>query len=286
MIKAALAFCSVLFCMSCAFAQQPSFPFLQDGGARDSFVKSMNDSCLNAAAEHNDHSQKAQKYCICYAGAVADIINGQEYEALAADQLSDSLREKMKRAGALCFGNLEKQSKKSTLIRRRLAMRMAFTNKPEGKGYAQAFAELMKADGLHTMDKISVTAVLWLGDDPERMRLLRDLREAMTPGQRSRLNSPIRARQRVEAILQARRSGVDEGTVGASPVALLKHQIVEQAREIAELQHKLAKREEGSLFDLKHDSADDIATAIVGTLSAHKAKAPPLLTVAGDLEPV
>ena len=152
-------------------------------------------------------------------------------------------------------------------------MRMAFTNKPEGKGYAQAFAELMKADGLHTMDKISITAVLWLGDDPERMRLLRDLREAMTPGQRSRLNSPIRARQRVEAILQARRSGVDEGTVGASPVALLKHQIVEQAREIAELQHKLAKREEGSLFDLKHDSADDIATAIVGTLSAHKAKA-------------
>ena len=58
----------------------------------------------------------------------------------------------------------------------------------------------------------------------------------------------------------------------ASPVALLKHQIVEQAREIAELQHKLAKREEGSLYDLKHDSADDIATAIVGTLSAHKAK--------------
>ena len=58
----------------------------------------------------------------------------------------------------------------------------------------------------------------------------------------------------------------------ASPVALLKHQIVEQAREIAELQHKLAKREEGSLFDLKHDSADDIATAIVGNLSAHKAK--------------
>ena len=54
------------------------------------------------------------------------------------------------------------------MIRRRLAMRMAFTNKPEGKGYAQAFAELMKADGLHTMDKTSITAVLWLGDDPER----------------------------------------------------------------------------------------------------------------------
>ena len=157
-------------------------------------------------------------------------------------------------------------------IRRRLAMRMAFTNKPEGKGYAQAFAELMKADGLlDPVVKTSFTAVLWLGDDPERMKILRELREAMTPGQRSRLNSPISARQRVEAILQARRHGVEE-SVKASPVALLKEQIVEQAREIVELKHKLAKHEEGSLFDLKHDSADDIASAIVGNLSAHKAK--------------
>jgi hypothetical protein len=42
MIKAAIAFSSVLFSMSCACAQQPSFPFLQDGGARDSFVKGTN----------------------------------------------------------------------------------------------------------------------------------------------------------------------------------------------------------------------------------------------------
>ena len=103
MIKAAIAFSTLLSSMSCAYAQQPSFPFLQDSGARDSFVKSMGESCLNAAAEHNDRSRKVQKYCICYAGAVADIINGQEYEALAADQLSDSLRDKMKRAGALCL---------------------------------------------------------------------------------------------------------------------------------------------------------------------------------------
>jgi len=111
-------------------------------------------------------------------------------------------------------------------------MRLAFTNKPEGKGYAQAFAELMKADGLlDPAVKTSFTAVLWLGDDPERLQILRELREAMTPGQRSRLNSPITARQRVEAILQARRIGSEE-TVKVSPVALLKHQIVDQAREI------------------------------------------------------
>ena len=95
-------------------------------------------------------------------------------------------------------------------IRRRLAMRLAFTNKPEGKGYAQAFAELMKADGLlDPAGKTSFTAVLWLGDDPERIQILRELPEAMTPGQRSRLNSPITARQRVEAITQARRHGTE-----------------------------------------------------------------------------
>jgi hypothetical protein len=157
-------------------------------------------------------------------------------------------------------------------IRRRLAMRLAFTNKPEGKGYAQAFGELMKADGLlDPAVKTSFTAVVWLGDDPERMKVLRELREAMPPGQRSRLNSPITARQRVEAILQARRHGVEE-SVKTSPVALLKEAMVEQAREIVELKQKLAKHEQGSLFDLKHDSADDIASAITGNLSTHKAK--------------
>jgi hypothetical protein len=65
-------------------------------------------------------------------------------------------------------------------IRRRLAMRLAFINKPEGKGYAQAFAELMKADGmLDPAVKTTFTAVLWLGDDPVRMQIQRELREAM-----------------------------------------------------------------------------------------------------------
>ena len=96
----------------------------------------------------------------------------------------------------------------------------------------------------------------------------------MTPGQRSRLNSPITAQQRVETIPQARRSGVDEETVRASPVALLNEQLIARDREIARLKGELAKHSDGSLFDLKHDSADDIALAIVNDLSAHRAKTP------------
>jgi len=67
----------------------------------------------------------------------------------------------------------------------------------------------------------------------ERMQTLRELHEAMAPGQRSRLNSPITGRQRVEAILLARQHGVDEETVRASPVALLKEQLTARDREIA-----------------------------------------------------
>ena len=108
---------------------------------------------------------------------------------------------------------------------------------------------------------------------------MRELREAMTPGQRSRLNSPITARQRVETILQARRHGV-RGNVRASPVALLKEQMVEQAREIVELKHKLAKHEHGSLFDLKHDSADE-SPAPSSATSLNKAKSSPTASSRG-----
>ena len=155
-------------------------------------------------------------------------------------------------------------------IRRRLAMRVAHVNRPEGKGYVLAFAQLMKEDGLDTMDTTSRTAVLWLGDDPEHQRVLRELRESMTPGQRSRLNSPISARQRVTKVLEARQSG-NEDSLRASPVVLLRTQLAERDRKIAQLEQQLAKSD-GSLFDLKHDTADDIAAAIVGNVGESKAK--------------
>ena len=98
------------------------------------------------------------------------------------------------------------------MLRRRMAMRIAYVNAPEGKGYAQAFGALMQADGLHTMDRQSITAVLWLNDEPGRVTILREIRETMTVGERARLNSPISARQRVEKILKAREGGTEAAT--------------------------------------------------------------------------
>jgi hypothetical protein len=144
------------------------------------------------------------------------------------------------------------------IIRRRLAMRIAFVNRPEGKGYAQAFGQLMNADGLDTMDKTSISAVLWLHDEAEHMNILREIREAMKPGERSRLNSPIAARQRVEKVLKARQGGTED-KLTTSPVSILKRQLADLGRELAHAQERLAAAEnDGSRFDLRRDSVDAI----------------------------
>lgn len=159
-------------------------------------------------------------------------------------------------------------------IRRRLAMRLAYTNRPEGKGYIKAYNELLRDDGFDTGDKkmmSSLTAVQWLNDESERMTMLREIRETMTPGERSRLNSPISAKQRVLAVLKARQSGNEE-KMKTSPLKILKDKLVEQSRQIAHLEEQLAATDAGSLFDLKHDTADDVGKVIADSVSETKAR--------------
>jgi hypothetical protein len=92
---------------------------------------------------------------------------------------------------------------------------------------------------------------------------------ACRPGNAPRLNSPISARQRVENMLKVRAGGeMAEATQRTSPVAMLKQQLAERDREIAQLK---ALRREGLLFDLKNDTVKDIGTAVVGTVSEGRA---------------
>ena len=129
----------------------------------------------------------------------------------------------------------------------------------------------MKHDGLDTMNKTSISAMLWLHDAPERLSVLREIRETMTVGQRARLNSPISARQRVETELKVRAGG-NEATSPTSPVTVLKRRLVEQTHRNAHLEEQLAAAGNGSLFDLKHDTADDIGRVIADSVSETKAR--------------
>jgi len=107
-VAARLISAAVLLCVSSAHAQQPTFPFLQDGGARNSFVQGGINTCLKtqaaAAENHGLSKDRIARFCTCYARAIADSINGQEYEALIAGQVSESFRDKAKSASALCAG--------------------------------------------------------------------------------------------------------------------------------------------------------------------------------------
>ncbi len=155
------------------------------------------------------------------------------------------------------------------MIRRRLAMKLNHLNRPEGKGYAQTFQHLMKLDGLEHMDKTSISAVLWLHTEPERMVVLREILDTINPGQRARLNSPISARQRVEKELKVREGGTKSKTP-TSPVTILKQALVEREHKIAHLEERLAAANSGSLFDLKLTPAKDIAPVIAANMGETK----------------
>jgi hypothetical protein len=157
-------------------------------------------------------------------------------------------------------------------IIRHLAMKLNHVNRPEGRGYAESFGQLMQRHGLDKFDKTTITALLWLDDDPERMRILREVRESMTPGERVRLNSPISARQRVEKVLKARDTGTEDRQRD-SPVTMLKRKVAELERNLAEAQARLARKDDGSLFDLKNDGTEDIVAAMLANVSSHKAEA-------------
>ena len=123
---------------------------------------------------------------------------------------------------------------------RRVTMLVANVNKPEGKGYNKAFGQVLAYHGMGTMDKASITALLWLYDDPARLAELQKIREDMTDGQRSRLSSPISARQRVYRALDGKlgAGGAEDRekpdpNMPAEKINELKKQVVRLAQEVA-----------------------------------------------------
>lgn len=151
-------------------------------------------------------------------------------------------------------------------IQRKLAMHLNNTNQPKGRGYTRDYGELLRAMGINTKDgklMTTLTAVLWIDDQPERITTLREIIDTMSPGERSRLNSPITARQRIEKILYARDAG-KEDKLKVSPMAIIKAQLMEATREIADLKQDLASAKDGNACDFMKDTIDNIARTMIG----------------------
>jgi hypothetical protein len=119
-----------------------------------------------------------------------------------------------------------------------------------------------------------MAAVLWICDIAEHKQILQEILDALSPGQRSRLNTPIAARQRINTVLDARAHRTEE-KVKQAPLTLAKQQLAEQNRKIAHLEEQLAAAQnDGSLFDLRRDSVDHIIRVMTdpSTISEHKAR--------------
>jgi hypothetical protein len=88
-------------------SEQPILPFLQDGGARDSFVRGWVEGCLKTQIEAPENRavsyERIAIFCNCYARAVAVVINTREFETLAKSKnASASLLEKMRASTTIC----------------------------------------------------------------------------------------------------------------------------------------------------------------------------------------
>jgi len=110
-------------------------------------------------------------------------INQIKASALSASELAVLEEDKARRARLGGGAHLDEwlEFHPGLVIRRRFAMRIAFTNRPEGKSYALALNQLYVADGFDVTDKVlmkTLSDVLWLGDEhhPERMAILNELR--------------------------------------------------------------------------------------------------------------
>jgi hypothetical protein len=173
---------------------------------------------------------------------------------------------------------------------RREAMRVAHVNEPKGRGYNEAHGQLMRYYGLDQLNSTSVSAVLWLTDPQEKYRngegyltrkeILEQVLKSMSSGQRSRLASPISARQRVEKRIAELSSeqpapacaGADGGE---KPVGKLKQTEQALAAALQKIHHleEQAKRAGGDeRFDLNRDTADDIAETILRVVGLPRSK--------------
>jgi hypothetical protein len=157
-------------------------------------------------------------------------------------------------------------------IRRHLAMQLSHTNGAKGKRYSEEFAKLMKRDGLDTADKNTkkmMSHVLWLYDEPERLQTLSALREAMTPWERARLNSPITARQQVEKALRPPPNG-------AAPPrrANIREKLAETEAKLAAAEARIAELTADlppfAQFDLQRDKVADLADVAVRLMTRNK----------------
>lgn len=152
-------------------------------------------------------------------------------------------------------------------VGRNKAMRETHTNQPIGRGYNEAFGRWMNArPWARGIDKATRNHLLWIAD---HLVEIEAWRETLAANQRDKWNHPTTVKKAYEAAMK-HKVAQEKGETVRSPMAEIKASLI-QAQEEA---HKWQRRAEegGSLFDLRRDTAQDIARVLVKQLSPAKAE--------------
>lgn len=125
-------------------AQQPTFPLLQDGGARNAFVGGVYRTCIKeqraAAGNASLSTPELGAFCLCYGRGLADAINGAEYETIITGKRPDSLTEKQGFVANVCVSRMStsQQTSQESQLKAAVENRCRKEFHPEDTDYAAA----------------------------------------------------------------------------------------------------------------------------------------------------
>jgi hypothetical protein len=119
--KPVVAFAALIFATFAttfsASAQHPTFPLLQEGGPRTAFVSGAYGSCFEKQKGVSANSSLSDatlgSFCLCYARAIADALNGSEYEAIGLGRTPPTLTEKAQVATKICMAQINPAAHRS-----------------------------------------------------------------------------------------------------------------------------------------------------------------------------
>jgi hypothetical protein len=140
------------------------------------------------------------------------------------------------------------------MVGRQYTMRALHIQEPRGKAYNELFGRWRNRH-FPKMHPVTCSNLLFLAS-PEIRLVVDDLRRAMSDTERMQVTHPDTMAKRARRFLKDRdREATSKPRV--SPIERLK-------AENLELKRRLGHQTEGSLFDLRRDTVDDIAAVMVG----------------------
>jgi hypothetical protein len=149
------------------------------------------------------------------------------------------------------------------MVGREWAMRRAGTNRPIGSAYNRAFGEWMQTrPWARDLDKPTRNHLFWV---VENRGAVDRWRETLAQNVRDKLNHPTATKRRYEAehvVREPAAPKMNPPTTVDEEIAKLRGEVDMRDREIEFLKNAPVKS--GSLFDLRQDSASDIANVILG----------------------